>query len=83
MWQQISEWFDIDRRPAACLYDLAYVDDVSSAVTDCQSSMACILDQAKVGYVGDADVGWGSAGLECFEAPDGRVAQDDSDSEEK
>lgn len=83
MWRQISERFDIDRGAATGLYDLAYIDDISSPITDCQSSMACILNQAKVGYVGNADLGRGSAGVECFQAAHGRVTKDDPNFEKK
>ena len=45
--------------------------------------MARIIDQTKVGHVGNADFGWRLASVECFEATDGGVTEDYKDFEEK
>ncbi len=53
---QVHERLDLDSSSAAFLYDLAYVDHRARTFADSKFSMARLINQAKVGYVGHANL---------------------------
>ncbi|KAL8637540.1 MAG: hypothetical protein Q9228_005198, partial [Teloschistes exilis] len=77
----VPQWLNITRLAATRFHHPAHFARTSRTVPNRKPCLACILDEAKVGYVGHPNLGWRPASMEHRQTTDGRTSEGDSNSE--